>query len=139
MTETLINRKTAELARSKGFLLTCDSFYCENYEGLCMERDEFLWVESLENPIYDCNAEFDEGLRYYAPTQALLQKWLRENHQIYVSVRESWSFDNILEFVCTINGSFVSHDKLDLPLNRFDSYESALEAGLLEALLTINN
>jgi hypothetical protein len=136
MTETLINRKTAELARSKGFLLSCDSFYCENYEGLCMERDEFLWVESLDNPIYDCNCEFEEGERYYATTQDLLQKWLREVHNIRVYPTQKIAGDFGFEIYIKNeeNPAGSPFKRVSYFTQHFNSYEEAIEKGLQEAL-----
>ena len=66
-----------------------------------------------------------------------IQKWLRVNHNIHVSPRESWVFDNTLEYVCTVNGTHVSHGIKDKPINRFDTYEQALEVGLQEGLKLI--
>ena len=101
-----------------------------------MERDEFLWVESLENPIYDCNVEFDEGLRYYAPTQALLQKWLIEVHNIRVyptqKIAGDFGFDIYIKNEENPAGS--PFKRVSYFTQHFNSYEAALEKGLQEAL-----
>lgn len=76
---------------------------------------------------------------YERPTQSLLAKWLREEHNIYVSPRESYAFDGTLDFVCTVNGVFVNHNFKDKPINRFENFEEAYEIGLQEALKLIKN
>ena len=74
---------------------------------------------------------------YERPTQSLLAKWLREKHKIYVTPRESYAFDQTLEFVCSVNNIFVNHGNNDEPINRFKTYEEAYEKGLQEALKLI--
>jgi hypothetical protein len=71
------------------------------------------------------------------PTQSLLQKWLREVHNIYVSTRESLAITGELEYVCTVNGKYINHGIKYKPINRFDTWEEALEIGLQEALKLI--
>ena len=52
-------------------------------------------------------------------------KWFRQEHGLYSHVRESYAFDNTLEFVAQINGSYVNHGIEDKPINRFETYEEA--------------
>jgi|DEB19_MinimDraft_2_1074335.scaffolds.fasta_scaffold08923_1 hypothetical protein len=73
----------------------------------------------------------------YVPTQAILQKWLREKYHIHVTPRESYAFDKTLEYVCTVNDIYVSHNNPKLPINRFPTWEEALEIGLQEGLKLI--
>jgi hypothetical protein len=63
-------------------------------------------------------------------------RWFREKHGLYSHVRESYSFDNTLEFVSQINGSYVNHGISDKPINRFDTYEEA-ELACLTKLIEI--
>ena len=78
-----------------------------------------------------------------APTQSVLQRWLRENHNIDVSVEykpniKKWDF-----FPNDMNMNGVAYCKCRHtyyranPERRFDTYELALEAGLCEALKNI--
>ena len=62
---------------------------------------------------------------------------MREKHEIYVTPRESYAFDQTLEFVCSVNNIFVNHVNNDEPVNRFKTYEEAYEIGLQEALKLI--
>lgn len=134
MEDTRITFETAKLAKEKGFSQE---------------------TNRLEIPYYNYKGEFkgdvsDWRIRKYirgedtsdiefvsAPTQSLLAKWLREEHNIYVSPRESYAFDQTLEFVCTVNNIFVNHGNNDEPINRFKTYEEAYEIGLQEALKLI--
>lgn len=74
------------------------------------------------------------------PTQSLLQKWLRDNHKIHINVFPVFEF-KVQGWSYKMASIFVNpKDKL-LPLLQdkgyFDTYEEALEAGLVEALKLI--
>jgi len=131
MNEQLISFEAAKLAKEKGFDLKLNNFYCDNYSGLCSESEEFLYIELMRNGIYDCNNEFEEGQRYSAPTQSLLQKWLREKYKIHVQILP-YNQKYLLSLLkYGQNGSNPNFD------NEFNSYEEALEEGLFEALKLI--
>ena len=63
-----------------------------------------------------------------APLKQQVFRWFREKYGLYSHVRESWSFDDTLEYVSQINGVHVNHGISDKPINRFDSYEEAENA-----------
>ena len=69
---------------------------------------------------------------------AIAFRWFREKYKLYSHVRESYSFDNTLEFVTQINGSYVNHGIVDKPINRFETYEEA-ELECLKKLIEIAN
>lgn len=71
-----------------------------------------------------------------APTFSQAFRWFREKHSLYSHVRESYAFDNTLEFVTQINGSYVNHGIADKPINRFETYEEA-ELECLKKLIEI--
>lgn len=122
MKDTRINFETAKLAKEKGFDI----------------KTKYSWyVPDNSKPIIEKHKP--DGLYYLScPTQSLLAKWLREEHNIYVSPRESYGFDGTtLEIVCTVNGVFVNHNFKDKPINRFENFEEAYEIGLQEALKLI--
>ncbi len=69
-----------------------------------------------------------------APTQSLLQKWLREVHNIHVNVSYG------LTFTFKINGDLKGNDYVDYSnIEEYWSrtYEEALEKGLIEGLKLI--
>lgn len=52
-------------------------------------------------------------------------RWFKEKYDLHSHVRESLSFEGILEFVTQINGSYIHHGIKDKPINRFETYEEA--------------
>ena len=139
MQEQLITFETAKLAKEKGFDFRCEKAYFETKEHILETRRDSEITFKYKPPRILKRNYGDEFTIFIAeaPTQSLLQKWLREKHEIYVSPRESYSFDNTLEYVCTVNGTYVNHNIKDKPINRFDTYEQALEVGLQEGLKLI--
>ena len=127
MEEQLISFETAKLAKEKGFT---QNPYVISYSY----RYEFTDYTGciLSNSLFNPSSNICT-----VPTQSLLAKWLREEHNIYVSPRESYAFDGTLDFVCTVNGVFVNHNFKDKPINRFENFEEAYEIGLQEALKLI--
>ena len=121
MEEQLITFETAKLAKEKGFNVPCVKIY--NTEGE-------LW-----NAYYSTmkNDNVNPGAKCTAPTQSLLQKWLREVHKISIKVDDFYT-DSKLRFDFSVS-ELGSQD--DNPQGVFESYEEALEEGLLEALKLI--
>ena len=125
MEEQLINFETAKLAKEK--------LFPQSRKAKGKFRDD----GSTEN-LGIGGAMVDTCKEWYEiPTHSVLAKWLREKHEIYVTPRESYAFDQTLGFVCTVNNIFVNHENNDEPINRFKTYEKALEIGLQEALKLI--
>jgi hypothetical protein len=73
---------------------------------------------------------------FTAPLYQQAFRWFREKYKLYSHVRESYSFDNTLEFVTQINGSYVNHGIVDKPVNRFETHEEA-ELECLKKLIEI--
>ena len=119
MKEQLINFETAQSAKEKGFNIPVSMVYYVPSKTLLLA---FSAIES--NDIY-----------YSAPTQSLLQKWLREEHKIIVSIN---IMSDLSYYSLLID---INENKLNLrnqSKNRgFDTYELALEDGLQEALKLI--
>lgn len=118
MTDTLISFETAKLAKEKGFDINQLSKYTSN--GKIADR------------VFD----FDNYCE--APTQSLLQKWLRDVHQLLILIDVDTIFS---EFIYSIWK--ISSDE-EFELVKEDSnynliYEDALEQALIEALKLINN
>ena len=147
MREQIISFKTAKLAKKKGF---DDSVY-----GAHIHRQQELFYTNNGRKVdYDFVIDFDDKDNYLrninhlypAPTQTLLQKWLREVHQIYIEI----------DVDCTSSPKFLFNIKkfkgnpknlaekewnwITLPHTHFfleRSYEEALETGLQKALKLI--
>lgn len=125
MKETLITFETAQLAKKKGFDL--ETFYSHKKDYFS-EKGEIVKTDDY----YKNNTSM-----FPAPSQSLLQKWLRENHKIVVEptllgglVSETNLFDCSVFYV---KNKTVCESKLKVT----HSYEEALEIGLIEALKLI--
>lgn len=137
MQEQLVSFEVAQLLKDKGFDLECLHFYCKNNTCNYLDiptRYSFevnANQEQIRNGIID---NFGYGLTWSAPTQSLAQKWLREVHNIHISVwfntltekyRPESPNDN-LDFIIGNNGEFKT-------------YEEALEFSLKQALILIKD
>lgn len=121
MEEELIKFNTAVLAKEKGFNIYRNTQYSKNV-----------------NPttIYNYSEEkcklFNDV--YYVPTQTVLQKWLREKHNIDC-ISLPWTLDNgDKKYIWMIYKHFSSTKEG----KEYDTYEQALEEGLYEGLKLIN-
>lgn len=132
MEEQLVNFDTALLAKQKGFNIPTLYFYLDR-------------KIKYNNSLRPRNSNAINGaLDVSAPTQSLLQKYLREVHNILIDVI-AFYVDNQLP---------LSKDNLQKPKGyfywncydetfneensiKFDTYEKALEAGLQEGLKLI--
>ena len=154
MEDQLITFQTAKLAKEKGFSVGTNGclvhYKTENKhheDGTSgpfgWKKDEMTFDKSyvvngradlgdLSNSSYDC---------YELPTQSLLQKWLREEHNLHIYVDTTPTF-----------GDMKSHQSkykslVKVPFQPFkwttgkyylgDTYEEALEKGLFQALKLI--
>ena len=162
MNEEVISFKTAKLAKEKGFDIPLYTSYIngvfhENqpepngYDGWDIPDKENWnkknWVFSKKGgSCFGCKLD---NIKYFeactAPTQSLLQKWLREIHNIeiisYPCIVGKYSFKiyklKEVIVILSLNGRKVL-DKSDSN-KYFKTYEEALELGLQEALKLIKN
>ena len=128
MEDTRITFETAKLAKEKGFPQE---------------------TNRLEIPYYNYKGEFkgdvsDWRVRKYirgedtsdiefvsAPTQSLLAKWLREEHNIHLIAYKNINIDGY-------DWCFITTDGIT-NINSYKTYEEAYEIGLQEALKLIKN
>ena len=126
MEDTLITFETAKLAKEKGFSQE---------------------TNRLEIPYYNYKGEFkgdvsDWRIRKYirgentsdiefvsAPTQSLLAKWLREEHNIHLIAYKNINIDGY-------DWCYITTDGIT-NINSYKTYEEAYEIGLQEALKLI--
>ena len=137
--EKLISFETAILAKEKGFKNACDWFVNKDNEYIFMP--DFLYPNNSEfsyNPEEDPEViEWEEMMKTLAlaPTQSLLQMWLREVHEISIKIDDYYT-DSRVRFdynVCQLGS------QEDNPVGIFETYEKALEIGLYQALKLIKN
>ncbi len=119
MYETLILFETAKLAKEKKF----------NWDIV-----DFYYDDGRLAPTYDdkkTDSDYNNWPKLYsAPTQSLLQKWLREMYNIFILILRVNKNGNRM-FTYTLG-----HIE-DASWDVYKTYEGALEAGLQEALKLI--
>lgn len=129
MTEEFVTLETAKLLKKKGFNEFCKYAYA----------DEDLHLM----PLNTTNFFIDEiGVGYSAPTQAIAHRWLRERHEINVSV-----FRMTDGYGGAVNDSNLNKYfwHIQIPKRQhivdvnvyYNTYEEALEAGIQRTLKLI--
>ncbi len=134
MEEQLINLETAKLAKEKGFELVVSN--CFNVNG------------KIYRGFMHKNEDIDRS--FSAPTQSLLQRWLREKFNNIVEVTphkvegcEDWESKDDVFWEVSVdfygeNFEINVDGNVDFNQCFFKTYEEALEKGLQEALKLIN-
>lgn len=131
MQEKVISFETAKLAKEKGFDVEIKYYY--DFKKFGEKSVEFFgklnanrltkWDEELRENIH---AEYIS-----APTQSLLQKWLREVHKLHINP----AYDHIRNNGTYLLWFFDENKKYsDVWDNQYQTYEKALEIGLQEGL-----
>jgi len=114
MKEQLIEFETAILTKEKGFEIEINSYYDGNPDDL---RIGFPHKNNMM-----------QRFRYSAPTQSLLQRWLREEYFIDVFVIDSIK-ENCYDW------EIRQEDQKKIECDQYYyNYEAALEDGLIKAL-----
>lgn len=145
-----ISLETAKLAKEKKF----DAIVCGSItEYLTTQTDpeypegggSFGWKKGELEISNDYFRNFDTGSDYsnknytmYArPTQAVLARWLREAHniQVYVNSQTKDGNGKYRDYVAHVNNREIN----DARDEEFQTYEEALEVGLVIALGDIKN
>lgn len=142
MQDELVGLEVALLAKEKGFNI-------DQPKGFYNHGDSklILWVDSER---YNEQKDFIA----FAPTQSLLQKWLRENHEIHVHSKIEFTGTDEWEFSYKIK--YLPKDKFEAKrrspefkevysyvespsgyIGAWRTYEEALEIALTKALTLI--
>jgi len=127
MKEQLVSFDTAKLAKKKGFDIIQDKGYY-NHGGI----ELVLWVVCED---YNDQKDFI----VFAPTQSLLQKWLREEHDIVVYILPHAPQKRIDVKVSLYSACLWYKNEYQSEVNSAKTYEEALEKGLQEALKLIKS
>lgn len=129
MEEQFVSFEIAKLAKEKGFdIINCNGYYHLN--------------KGYVNGFSYCNSDVykQSPSCLLAPTQSLLQKWLREKHNINIvisttdGVNARWSWTIWYGYATTL----VQQNLIERFNNKF-TYEQSLEKGLYEALCLIQH
>jgi hypothetical protein len=133
MKEEIISFETAKLSKEKGF-------YDKDINGNIRISQNYIYFE--DGSLHEIREIFDNSLLkipklYNAPTQHLLQKWLREIHNIELWVQpvtkdlpEYESYKNFEYIYIGFDNKKIGFSGAILGY----SYEQTLEIGLFEAL-----
>jgi hypothetical protein len=129
MEDQLISFETAKLANKVKFDENCSAYYePDGYLNLArwkhVQNNQTLCYRKKSGYPYDS---------ILAPTQSLLQKWLREIHNQFLYVENSnghWNW--VIE-----NSNGYIEGELSSDNDYYPTFEEALEIGLLEALKII--
>jgi len=128
--EQIISFVVAKLAKEKGFDCECENYYdVPRYTIYNNDTKEFLHRKYNNCKGYD---SYYTTNQYKAPTQSLLQKYLREVHKIDIAIIY---FDK--GFLYSVKDRFTKANSYKVEY--IDTYEEALEIGLQEALSRIIN
>lgn len=156
--DQIISWETAKLAKEKGFNIPVSRYYRDeklivNFEDSgCNEESYYFDADSLNenwndgrvvnkdnNSCWGCTKPSYMNV-YSASTQALLQRWLREVHNLHIQICIGTTIDKPTK--CWVY--YIQNDKgrtIQWNTNSdevFNSYEEALEQGLINALNLIN-
>lgn len=132
MQEQIIGFEVAKLAKNKGFDWEVKTYF--DFKKFGIKPVEFFNKIDANNFSYwnsDLNKKVNAGY-ISAPTQALLQKWLREIYEVHI----------VIQKVIGNRGTKIeskSYTFEGTPWKTYPTYEEALEAGLFEALKLIKN
>lgn len=132
MQEQLISFETAKLAKEKGFVDIVGNWRGKHYYNHLGQLDGDI-IESLRKT----NRDKEEFQPIAAPTQSLLQKWLREEHQVHIEI--DLDTDDAFYILKPYKYVIDVYQDVDHKFFKeyFDSYEEALERGLQEGLKLI--
>jgi len=128
--ERRVTVETSKLLKEAGFNMSCEYFY---NEGSCYE---------LQN---DSLIRTGSGLVYEAPTQSLVQLWLRDIHQINIGMSfkpniKKWDF---ITYPMALTGRqyvmYYSEYYRNNNNRRYDKYELALEDAIIESINLIKS
>lgn len=132
--DKLVSLETAKLAKDKGFNWLCSSVKIETIEG--SEREVYDEEECRYTTVKDV-------IKTRIPTQARLQKWLREAHGLHIDLGVWEDRDEDADGLCCgtysywsfniqscLTGDFI-YEEFE---HRYDTYEQALEDALKYAL-----
>lgn len=132
--DTLISLETAKLAAEKGFDIKVQDSYNLYFHN---DKGPFYRLEpNLQYPKQNYN-QFSDS-QFSAPTQSLLQKWLRDERNLFVYVIPRFDGFDHAQYFCNYEIYYPGDvESRDIEGDGSYTYEEALEKGLQEALKQI--
>lgn len=161
MQDQIITLETAKLAKEKGFDIPTIYCYIKNHVSpdldyiLCDSVEPEKQLEAGQIGVYILPINWNNTTyvlpHISAPTQSLLQRWLREKHNIFITIDQHFEPIPNSESINKRGDRLLQHSgkyflvvrppgTVNPPNSTIkDSYEDALETGLLEALKLIKS
>jgi len=137
MTEELVQFETAVLAKEKECDLISLHFYVKPSSKMfgLDEKNRSYSIKNIPKKLYTIgeHATLSEKNVYYAPTQSLLSRWLREVHKIYISPMFIGPDTNKYQYRIDIEGSGNTGEYSKW----FTNFEECFEEGLVFGLKLI--
>lgn len=137
MNEQLIQYDTAVLAKEKDFSNTVVYFYSKPRSKMfgLDEKGRSYPIKNTPRKLYTVGEHAVLNIEnvFEAPSQTILQKWLREVHKTHITIHH-YKNDTYSVSVTDWCDNSLS---VELFGESFKTYEEALEAGLFEALKLI--
>ena len=132
MEDTRITFETAKLAKEKGFPQEPNRLKIPyyNYKGE-FKGDVKDWLRK-----YLKNEDTSNVESVSAPTQSLLAKWLREEHNLHITINVGLPHNRFIMYYSNVI-KFGKHHKSKFKSEFYKTYEEAYEIGLQEALKLI--
>jgi hypothetical protein len=153
MMEQLITFETAKLAKERGFDEESIMGYKEDGELMTIDRSEASWfagasINFKNSDLTGYNKQFNDDwiCICIASSQSLLQKWLREKHNIHININKIYEcsknpalFNGWIVYIA--GKTFETSYKINeyFLTNYFKTYEEALEEGLYQVLELIKD
>ncbi len=137
MEDQLISFETALLALEKNFDELCLDTYNIQTKKLIgrykIDYEDIVDEESFKEEFEVKNSTLNLEYAIAVPTQSLLQKWLREKHNIYL-ISIPWK-----DHQADVNDKYKFRPMIvgRKTFKEYSTYEEALEKGLQEALKLI--
>ena len=134
MKENTVTFQVAKLAKEKGFPQEPNRrkvpYY--NYKGeFNGDVTDFLRKYLREEDTSDVES-------VSAPTQSLLAKWLREEHNLHITINVGLPHNRFIMYYSNVI-KFGKHHKSKFKSEFYKTYEEAYKIGLQEALKLIDN
>ena len=139
--DTIVSFETAKLLKEIGFDLQTNYFYTKYHKVKLFGIDEYGRSYTVKNQVYKLYkigryAVLKEENVYYAPTQSLAQKWLRDIKSVDI---------DIITVRCDISNEVLGYEALITNDDRVETikelnlYEKILEKSLQKAIKIIKD
>lgn len=126
MKEELVTLETANILKEKGFVWECE-------RTISCDKIIRRWNRPQD---MSCCTEIDSELvEFLCPTLYVAQKWLRETKDLHIGICYSHKLFWYYEIMSVSNHVLVG--LANRPSIHYNTYEEALEAGILECLKLI--